>query len=216
MNKKDYNLLKYKLLANGTSILSDVDVLSLVIKGKNSDVLSFKLLKKMNNVYGNLAKLSFFDLCKEGLSIGQAMSVIASFETSKRRGTISDDKIQIKCSTDIFDIFQPLFQDLNVESFWVAYLSRNNKILDKYHLSIGGLSGTVTDTQLVIKRALDNAASGIILCHNHPSGNLNPSESDKKITDKIKSAGLLMDIQLMDHLIIANDKYYSFADSGDL
>lgn len=112
------------------------------------------------------------------------------------------------------DIFQSIIGELPHEEFWCIFLNRANKIIAKEKLSQGGLSGTVTDVRLIMKRALEVLASGIIVCHNHPSGNMEPSESDTKITRKIKEAGAIMDIQLLDHIIVNGKDYYSFADSG--
>jgi DNA repair protein RadC len=122
--------------------------------------------------------------------------------------------VQIKCSKDVADIFHPILSDLLHEEFWILFLNRSNRVINKMKLSQGGISGTVTDVRLVMKKAIEFLASGIIVCHNHPSGNLNPSESDSKITEKIKEAGNLLDIQLLDHLIITDKDYYSFADNG--
>ena len=122
--------------------------------------------------------------------------------------------LQIKCSKDVFDLIGPTLSDLPHEEFWILFLNRSNKVISRMKLSQGGISGTVTDVRIVMKKAIENLASGIIVCHNHPSGNLNPSESDSRITNKIKEAGLLLDIQLLDHLIIIDKEYYSFADNG--
>jgi DNA repair protein RadC len=121
---------------------------------------------------------------------------------------------QIKCSKDVFDLFSPTLSDLPHEEFWILFLNRSNKVINRMKLSQGGISGTVTDVRMVMKKAVEYLASGIIVCHNHPSGNLNPSESDTRITQKIKEAGNIMDIQLLDHLIISEKDYYSFADNG--
>ena len=143
--------------------------------------------------------------------------MIAALEIGRRKQlSEATEKPQIKCSKDIFDIFQPILGDLAHEEFWVIFLNRSNKIMGRMKLSQGGISGTVTDVRVVMKRAIEYLASGIIVAHNHPSGNLNPSESDTKITQKIKEAGNLMDIQLLDHLIITDKEYYSFADNGIL
>jgi DNA repair protein RadC len=130
----------------------------------------------------------------------------------------ASERLQVKCSRDAFDIFMENW-DLDsiehIEEFKLLLMNRSNSVLGIMPVSKGGLSGTVTDVRLIFQGAIKANASGIIVCHNHPSGNLNPSESDTKITQKIKEAGMLMDIQLLDHLIIISDeKYYSFADNG--
>jgi DNA repair protein RadC len=123
---------------------------------------------------------------------------------------------QIKCSSDARDLILPYFLDLTHEEFFCIFLNRANKVIKIDQLSKGGISGTVTDIRILFKNAILNTASGVIVAHNHPSGNLNPSDSDSKITAKIKEAGNLLDIQLLDHLIIYDSDYYSFADNGML
>ncbi len=212
--KNNVNEPEVKLLKQGQSSLSDAENLSLIIGGRQSLDRASMVLKKVNYNYGELVKLTYQDLLYEGFSNMQALSTIASFELARRKNIcIGDEIIQIRSSIDVFNIFNPIMEDLLHEEFWVLYLNRCNKIINKTKISQGGLSGTVTDLRLIYKEAIRYSSSGIILCHNHPSGNINPSESDKKITQKIKEAGNLMDIQLMDHIIIANKQYYSFADS---
>ena len=119
-------------------------------------------------------------------------------------------------SSDVFDIFQPMLADLSYEEFWAVFLSRANRVIGKMKISQGGVSGTVTDVRLIMKKAVESLSSGIIICHNHPSGNTTPSDADKKITKKIKEAASFFDIQLLDHVIIAGKNYYSFADNNVL
>jgi len=170
----------------------------------------------VNNNLNNLGKLSIADLEKlNGIGPARAVTIAAALELGRRRKLAEvQDVVQIKCSKDVSDIFQPLLSDLAHEEFWILFLNRSNKVINRMKLSQGGLSGTVTDVRIVMKKAIEYLASGIIICHNHPSGNLNPSDSDNKITQKIKEAGILMDIQLLDHLIIAEKDYFSFADNG--
>ena len=169
-----------------------------------------------NNNLNNLGKLAIGDLKKlHGIGSARAVTIAAALELGRRRKLAdAENVIQIKCSKDVADIFQPLLSDLQYEEFWILFLNRSNKVINRMKLSQGGVSGTVTDVRMVMKKAIEYLASGIIVCHNHPSGNLNPSESDSKITQKIKDAGNLMDIQLLDHLIISEKDYYSFADNG--
>jgi len=132
----------------------------------------------------------------------------------RRKESEPDEKPKVVTSSDAASIFKPLLSDLPHEEFWVLLLNRNNLYIDKLMVSQGGLSGTVIDVRIILKMALENRACSIILCHNHPSGNLIPSEADKEITKKIKEAGKHMDIPVLDHLIIGNDAYFSFADEG--
>jgi DNA repair protein RadC len=209
-----------KLIQNGTSSLSDAELIAILIssgtKEKSAVDLGRELLRLVNNNLNALGKLTIGDLKKlHGIGTARAVTITAALELGRRRKLAEvPDMIQIKCSKDVSDIFQPLLSDLSHEEFWILFLNRSNKVISRMKLSQGGVSGTVTDVRMVMKKAIEFLASGIIVCHNHPSGNLNPSESDTKITHKIKEAGNIMDIQLLDHLIISEKEYYSFADNG--
>jgi DNA repair protein RadC len=209
-----------KLIRKGISTLSDAELLAILIssgtKKKSAVDLGRELLGIVNNNLNSLGKLTVSDLLKiRGIGPARAVTISAALELGRRRSLAEiPDADHIKCSKDVSDIFQPLLSDLPHEEFWVLFLNRSNKIIDRMKLSQGGISGTVTDVRIVMKKAVESLASGIIVCHNHPSGNLNPSESDTRITQKIKDAGNLMDIQLLDHLIISGKDYYSFADNG--
>ena len=209
-----------KLIRQGTANLSDAELLAILIssgtKDRSAVDLGRELLNIVNNNLNSLGKLTIADLKKiRGIGTARAVTIAAALELGRRRKLAEPpDSHQIKCSQDVADIFQQLLCDLAHEEFWILFLNRSNKIIDRMRLSQGGISGTVTDVRMVMKKAIEYLASGIIVCHNHPSGNLNPSESDTKITKKIKEAGGLMDIQLLDHLIISEKDYYSFADNG--
>jgi DNA repair protein RadC len=209
-----------KLIQKGTASLSDAELLAILIssgtKDKSAVDLGREILNLVNNNLNSLGKLSVSDLKKlHGIGPARAVTISAALELGRRRKlSEAEDLLQIKCSKDVADIFQPLLSDLPYEEFWILFLNRSNKVINRMKLSQGGISGTVTDVRMVMKNAIECLASGIIVCHNHPSGNLNPSESDTKITHKIKEAGELMDIQLLDHLIISEKDYYSFADNG--
>ncbi len=209
-----------KLIQKGTASLSDSELLGILIssgtKNKSAVDLGRELLGLVNNNLNSLGKLSISDLKKlHGIGTARAVTIAAALELGRRRKLAEGPEVpQIKCSKDVADIFQPLLADLLHEEFWILFLNRSNRVISRMKLSQGGISGTVTDVRIVMKKAIEYLASGIIVCHNHPSGNLNPSESDTKITQKIKEAGNLMDIQLLDHLIISDKDYYSFADNG--
>lgn len=211
-----------KLMQKGTASLSDAELLAILIssgtKDKSAVDLGRELLALVNNNLNALGRLSISDLTKlQGIGTARAVTIAAALELGRRRKLAeSPESAQIKCSKDVADIFQPLLSDLTHEEFWILFLNRSNRVINRMKLSQGGISGTVTDVRIVMKKAIEYLASGIIVCHNHPSGNLNPSESDTRITHKIKEAGNLMDIQLLDHLIISEKEYYSFADNGIL
>jgi DNA repair protein RadC len=211
-----------KLYQKGTSSLSDAELLAILIGSgtrKRSAVdLGRELLLMVNNNLNSLGKLTISDLTKiNGIGNARAITIAAALELGRRRKLAEVPEMpQIKCSKDVFDLLSPILSDLPHEEFWILFLNRSNKVINRMKLSQGGISGTVTDVRMVMKRAIEYLASGIIVCHNHPSGNLNPSESDTRITQKIKEAGNIMDIQLLDHLIISEKEYYSFADNGFL
>jgi DNA repair protein RadC len=209
-----------KLYQKGTSSLSDAELLGILIgsgtKERSAVDLGRELLQMVNNNLNSLGKLSISDLTKiRGIGNARAITIAAALELGRRRKLAEMPEVpQIKCSKDVFDLLSPLLSDLSHEEFWILFLNRSNKVINRMKLSQGGISGTVTDVRLVMKKAIEYLASGIIVCHNHPSGNLNPSESDTAITKKIREAGNIMDIQLLDHLIISEKDYYSFADNG--
>jgi len=209
-----------KLIQKGTSSLSDAELLGILIssgtKDKSAVDLGRELLTLANNNLNSLGKLTISDLKRlHGIGTARAVTIAAALELGRRRKLAESPEVpQIKCSKDVADIFQPILSDLAHEEFWILFLNRSNRVINRMKLSQAGISGTVTDVRMVMKKAIEYLASGIIVCHNHPSGNLNPSESDTKITLKIKEAGNLMDIQLLDHLIISDKDYYSFADNG--
>ena len=209
-----------KLMQKGTASLSDAELLAILIssgtKEKSAVDLGRELLSIVNNNLNALGRLSINDLTKlHGIGTARAVTIAAALELGRRRKLAGvPEAAQIKCSKDVADIFQPLLSDLTHEEFWILFLNRSNKIINRMKLSQGGISGTVTDVRIVMKKAIEYLASGIIVCHNHPSGNLSPSDSDSRITQKIKDAGSLMDIQLLDHIIISGDEYYCFADNG--
>jgi DNA repair protein RadC len=209
-----------KLIRKGASTLSDAELLAILIssgiKQKSALDLARELLGIVNNNLNSLGKLTIADLRKlNGIGPARAVTIAAALELGRRRKLAEvEDVTQIKCSKNVADIFGPILSDLVHEEFWILFLNRSNKVINRMKLSQGGISGTVTDVRIIMKKAIEYLASGIIVCHNHPSGNLNPSDSDSKITQKIKEAGILMDIQLLDHIIIADKDYFSFADNG--
>jgi DNA repair protein RadC len=209
-----------KLISKGTNSLSDAELLAILIssgtKDKSAVDLGRELLLIANNNLNTLGKLTISDLTKlRGIGLARAVTIAAALELGRRRKLAEvPEMFQIKCSKDVFELLSPVLSDLPHEEFWILFLNRSNRVINRMKLSQGGISGTVTDVRMVMKKAIEYLASGIIVCHNHPSGNLNPSESDTRITQKIKEAGNIMDIQLLDHLIVSEKDYYSFAENG--
>ncbi len=209
-----------KLISKGLQSLSDAELIAILIgsgsRNESAVELSKKILNASKNNLHELGKMTITDLCKhKGIGEAKAITIIASLELGRRR-KLSDvlNKEQITSSKDVADFFQPILGDLPHEEFWVLFLNRANRILSWHKLSQGGIAGTVIDVRLVIKQGIDNLASSMIVCHNHPSGNTKPSEADISITKKLKEAGKIMDIPLLDHLIVTDGGSYSFADEG--
>jgi len=214
------DLPSQKLLLKGTGSLSDAELLSLIIGSGVSGENSLEIAKKMLSISGNSLcefwKFGVSDLQKiKGIGEKRAVKICAMFALARRRNeseVIHKDKIS--CSRDAFEIFKSLMGDLPHEEFWLLLLNKANRVIKKVRTSEGGISGTVVDPKKVFKTCLDNQACSIILGHNHPSGNIQPSEADQKITKKLRDCGLLLDIAVLDHIIIGNDRFYSFADEG--
>jgi DNA repair protein RadC len=170
------------------------------------------------NSLNDLGRLSTGEIRRiKGVGNTKAVIIAAALELGRRRKMAETaEHPQIKSSADVFNIVSPLMEDLPHEEFWILFLNRANRVTGRMKISQGGVSGTVTDVRIVMKKAIETLSSGLVICHNHPSGNNSPSDSDIRITQKIKEAGALMDIQLLDHLIITGKDYYSFADNGAL
>lgn len=209
-----------KMLAKGIRSLSEAELIAILIGSGNLEEsaveVSRRILASVNNNLNELGKKNINDLKKfKGIGEVKAITILSALELGRRRKESEpEEKPKIVTSSDAAGIFKPLLSDLPHEEFWVLLLNRNNLVVDKLMVSQGGLSGTVIDVRIILKMALDKLACSIILCHNHPSGNLRPSEADKDITKKIREAGKHMDIPVLDHLIIGNDAYFSFADEG--
>ncbi|MEA3317625.1 MAG: DNA repair protein RadC [Bacteroidota bacterium] len=211
-----------KLLLKGISSLSDAEILAILIgtgsKTETAVDLAKKILSSVNNNLHELGKLSINELIKnKGIGQAKAISIIAALEIGRRR-KLSDilNKKKISNSNDVFEIFHPILSDLPHEEFWILLLNRSNKIIGKTKISQGGITGTVIDIKLIIKNALDSLASSIVLCHNHPSGNTTASNADNSITHKLIEATKLFEIQILDHIIIGDNNYYSYADNNEL
>ena len=209
-----------KMLAKGIRSLSEAELIAILIGSGNLEEsaveVSRRILASVNNNLNELGKKNINDLQKfKGIGPAKAITIAAAMELGRRRKeTEPKEKPKVVTSADAAALFVPLLSDLPHEEFWVLLLNRNNLVIDKMLVSQGGLSGTIIDVRIILKMALDKLASSIILCHNHPSGNLVPSEADKEITRKIKEAGKHMDIPVLDHLIIGNGAYFSFTDEG--
>ncbi|MTG97327.1 MULTISPECIES: RadC family protein [Myroides] len=209
-----------KLILKGKASLSDAELLAILIGSGSKQETAVELSKRLLQFYSNnlalLARQGVKQLTTfKGIGEAKAVSIIAALEIGQRRRSADQlTQDQITCSQDVFEIMQPVLGDLDHEEFWVLLLSNSNKVNHKLSLSKGGMTGTVVDVRILFKSALDYRATGLILVHNHPSGKLKPSEADIAITKKIKEGGKIMDISLLDHVIITEHSYYSFADEG--
>ncbi len=211
-----------KLIAKGKLVLSDAELIAILIGSGNREEsavgLSKRILQSVNYNINSLAKLSVEKLIEfKGIGEAKAVAIITALELGKRRQLeIALEKPQITSSKDCFNLMKPVIGDLEHEEFWVLFLNNANKVLAQTQISKGGLTATVVDVRLLFKRSLELSSVGLIVCHNHPSGKLQPSNADKQITQKIKQAGVTLDIKLLDHLIITENNYFSFADEGVL
>lgn len=206
-----------KLIDKGAEVLTNSELLAIIIGAGSKDEsviqLSQRILLASDNLFSGLSRFSVEDFQQyKGIGTAKSVTLCALFEISRRRNKEKVKKKIISRSNDVYLEMSPYLIDLNHEEFWVIYLSRANRILKKERISKGGISGTIVDSKLIMKKALLLLASSIVLVHNHPSGNRNPSEQDKNVTEKIKSACKLLEINLIDHIIIAGNSYYSFAD----
>ncbi len=193
------------LLGSGTARLSAVDVAKLVLKAAQNDL-------------NTLARFSVKELMKQkGIGEARAITIVAALELGRRRREAdAPARPTITGSRDIYQVIQPYLQDLPHEEFWVILLNRANVVMRVVSISRGGVAGTVADPKLIFKEALEQLASSIILIHNHPSGNRNPSAADIALTRKLKEAGQFLDLPILDHLIYTDQGYHSFADEGML
>lgn len=211
-----------KLLLKGKAALSDAELIAILIgsgsRNESAVDLSKHILKTFGNNLNALGKSTIDQLLQfKGIGEAKAITILAAMELGRRRRTEEAvDLLKINSSQSVFEIMQPLLGELAHEEFWIIYLNNANKIISKFQLSKGGITGTLVDVRLVFKTALSLGAVGIILTHNHPSGTLKPSESDKQITQKLKIAGEQLDIKVLDHLIITETNYFSFSDEGIL
>ncbi len=211
-----------KLLNKGRNSLSDSELLAILIGSGNRTETAVDLCKRIlsenSNKLSEISKLSVEQLQQyKGIGEAKAISIIAALEVGKRRRleeALNLDKI--KSSRDIFELMHPVLGDLPHEEFWILLLNNSNKVIGKHNLSKGGITGTVVDSRLVFKKAIEKGAVSLIMVHNHPSGALYPSNADIQLTKSLKSAGEILQIRILDHIIITQQSYYSFADEGNV
>ena len=211
-----------KFLLKGKAAVSDSELLAIIMASGNREEsaveLARRILNSVDNNWHRLSQLSIKDLMKfKGVGEAKAISIATALEIGNRKSQQEVlERQQISSSRDGFEILQPHLSELSTEEFWVIFLNHQNKILYKTCLFRGGIAGSVADVRVVFKTALEHFSTRIIVAHNHPAGSLKPSREDIAITQKIKDAGKLLEIELLDHLIIAQNRYYSFKDEAML
>lgn len=209
-----------KLMLKGKAALSEAELIAILINSGTVDLTAVDvakiILKSVGNNLNELAKLSIKDLSKfRGIGEAKSISIVAALELGRRRKEQDrPQRARITCSRDAYNELRPHLLDKPHEEFWILLLNRANEVLRPAQISSGGVSGTVADAKLIFKQAVEHLASAIILIHNHPSGNLTPSQADKDLTRKLKEAGRVLEIPVLDHLIFTDKSYFSFADEG--
>lgn len=221
-NWSDDDKPREKMMAQGKNALSDAELLAILIgsgsRNESALELSRRILTSVNNNLTQLGKLTLKQLQQfKGVGEAKAITILAAAELGRRRSSeLPEPQPVIKASKHVFQLMQPIIGELAHEEFWGVFLNNANRVLHKTQLSKGGITQTVVDVRLLFKAAIEWGAVALILVHNHPSGNLAPSQADRHITQKIKMAGESLDIKLLDHIILNEKTYFSFADEGEL
>lgn len=209
-----------KLMLKGRSTLSDAELLAILLgtgtRATSAVDLAMQILQTADHNLHNLARMTVKDLTQiKGVGIAKAICIVSALELGRRRKEIPPSgKARITSSADAVEVIRADLLDLNHEEFWIIILNRANFVLRKIQISRGGISGTVADPKLIFRHALEQSGSSIILVHNHPSGNLQPSQADITLTKNLREAGKFMEIPVLDHIIVSDNRYFSFADEG--
>lgn len=211
-----------KLQNHGRKSLTNAELLAIVIRSGTPDLsaldIARTILQSVDHDLHRLARKTIDDLVRfPGVGKAKATEILAVMELVRRRqqSKIANQAL-IKCSGDAYEYISPVFMDMDHEEFYAIYLSRGNRVLKTAQISKGGVSGTVADGKIIFNYGLETKASGIILAHNHPSGNASPSMADVQLTESLKKFGEYIDVQILDHIIVAGNNYFSFADEGKL
>jgi DNA repair protein RadC len=209
-----------KMILKGRHVLSDTELLAILLgsgtRDKSAVELAQEILSSCSNDLSEFGKFSFHELVKfNGVGMAKAVTILAALELGRRRKDSQPQKrLKITSSQHAFDLMETYFKDLIQEEFYIILLNRSNEVIKTQHISKGGFSGTIADGKVIFKYALENAANGIILCHNHPSGNVKPSDADLRLTKKMCEFGQMIDLPVLDHLIFGDNNYLSLADHG--
>lgn len=209
-----------KMMLHGVSALSNAELLAILIGSGNTEESAVELMRKVLAGYSNnlneLGKASIDELCRyKGIGPAKAITILAASELGKRRKEEKvEERVAILSSKDVYECFYPLMCDLPTEECWVLLLNQASKIIDKVKIGAGGLNATAVDVRCILREALLKRASAIALCHNHPSGNIRPSREDDRLTQQVNQASQCMNIRLVDHVILTDGAFYSYADEG--
>lgn len=210
-----------KMMMHGVSALSNAELLAILIGSGNGEESAVGLMRRLLGDYHNnlseLGKCSIEELCRyKGIGPAKAISILAASELGKRRKEEAAEREAIKTSNDVFECFYPLMCDLPVEECWVLLLNQASKVIDKVRVSRGGLAATAVDVRCILREALLKRAVSMVLCHNHPSGNIRPSREDDRLTEQLRKSAEVMSLRLLDHVIVTDGNFYSYADEGKL
>lgn len=211
-----------KMMLHGPGALSNAELLAILIGSGNTEDSAVELMRKVlddcRNSLSELGKRSVDDLCAyKGIGPAKAITILAASELGKRRKDEGpSERLRVRCSQDIFLYFHPLMCDLPVEECWVMLLNQASRLIDALRISQGGLASTQVDVRCILREALLKRAAALVLCHNHPSGNTRPSADDDRLTQALSQAAKVMNIRMLDHLIVSDSGYYSYADEGRL
>lgn len=211
-----------KMMLHGPGALSNAELLAILIGSGNTEDSAVELMRKVlddcRNSLSELGKRSVDDLCAyKGIGPAKAITILAASELGKRRKDEGpSERLRVRCSQDIFLYFHPLMCDLPVEECWVMLLNQASRLIDALRISQGGLASTQVDVRCILREALLKRAAALVLCHNHPSGNTRPSTDDDRLTQVLSQAAKVMNIRMLDHLIVSDGGYYSYADEGRL
>lgn len=209
-----------KMMRFGAAALSNAELLAILIGSGNTEESAVELMRKVlgdfRNNLNELGKASVEDLCRyKGVGLAKAITILAASELGKRRKEEEiEERMKILSSKDVYECFHPLLCDLPTEECWVMLLNQASTVIDKVRISMGGLTATVVDVRCILREALLKRATSIVLCHNHPSGCIRPSREDDVLTDSVSKASRLMNMRLVDHIILADGQFYSYADEG--
>ena len=209
-----------KMMLHGVSALSNAELLAILIGSGNTEYSAVELMRKVLNDYHNnlseLGKASIDELCRfKGIGPAKAITILAASELGKRRKEEGvEERRSILSSKDVYECLYPLMCDLPTEECWVLLLNQASKLIDKVKISAGGLSATAVDVRCILREALLKRASAIALCHNHPSGSIRPSREDDLLTKQVAQASECMNIRFIDHVILTDGAFYSYADEG--